>query len=393
MSQHTSPAITLRTLPLPVRLVLTTFLIAVGLGYFWGMAQIHFKHSSGGDPLPGVTALVNRFSGQPWPRIERDETLAVVPDARPRIDTNAPKVPGVKIKSIINTRCVVCHGKDGEKEDVLFETYEQIAKYFEKKVQYPKGHFYSVVTGLRDPKHKTSGWGRNNMVRAFFEKSEDWDDVKNQPDIEKQRSAEQTAVIAWLDDGAPEFSYNEDAFPLSDIAVGKVITEKFRTQATKLPKDLMIPVPKAVDPFKQAKAKQLSVDGLTQSTHAHLLSFAMLWALTGLIFAVTSYPTVIKCILAPLVLIFQVIDISCWWLARLEGPGPYFAIAIAGTGAVVGLGLGLQIMLSLFNMYSFKGKVVLAGMLLVGMIGFGVVAKKVVLPQLEEEKKMSEQRS
>ena len=43
---------TLRDLPLPAKLVVTTFLISVGLGYLWAMAQIHFKHASAGEPMP-----------------------------------------------------------------------------------------------------------------------------------------------------------------------------------------------------------------------------------------------------------------------------------------------------------------------------------------------------
>ncbi len=389
MSQLTSTGVTLRNLPLPVKLVLTTFLITVGLGYFWGMAQIHFKHSSGGDPLPGVTALVNRFSGQPWPRIERDESIAVTPESRPPFNPDAPKVAGIKIKSIINDRCVVCHGPDGEKDDKALDSYAGIQKYFEKTVPYPKGQMHFVLSGNRGK------FNKSNMVDAFFEKSEGWKELKpaDRARIEKEREAELKAVIAWIDAGAPEATYNDDAFPLPEAAVGKIVTEKYRTLAPQLPKNADKPVPKSVDPFKQAKARQLPIDSLTQSTHAHLLSFAALWTLTGLIFAFSSYPKTVKCILAPIVLIAQVADISCWWLARLEGVGPYFAIAIAGTGAFVGVGLALQIMLSLFNMYSFKGKVVLAVMVLIGMIGFGVVATKVVIPQLEEEKKLAEQRT
>ena len=390
MSQSNSVGITLRDLPLPVRLVLTVFLISVGLGYFWGMAQIHFKHSSGGEPMPGIKDLVAHFSGVPWPKLEKDDSVAVIPEERPQADPNAPKVPGVKIKSVITDRCAVCHSKDGEKEDVPFGTYADLEKYFEKKANYPKGHFYTVVTGARD------AWNKKNMVKAFYEKSEDWKDqlkALGKAPLEKQREAEQTAVVAWLDAGAPESSYANDAFPLPDPVVAKLITEKYATTAAALPKNSQDPVPKKVDPFKEAKAKQLSIDSLTQSTHAHLVSFSMLWALTGLVFAFSSYPKTLKCLLAPIVLIAQVADISCWWLARLEGVGPYFAIAIMLTGAVVGLGLGLQIVLSLFNMYSGRGKAVIFVLMLTGAALFGVVAIKFIKPQLDEEKKAAEVRA
>ena len=86
-----------------------------------------------------------------------------------------------------------------------------------------------------------------------------------------------------------------------------------------------------------------------------------------------------RCVLSPLVLIAQVIDVACWWLARLEPPaGPYFALAIMGTGAVVGLGLVLQIMLSLLNMYGRKGKLVLVLLFLAGAGLFGLAYVKVI---------------
>jgi hypothetical protein len=116
----------------------------------------------------------------------------------------------------------------------------------------------------------------------------------------------------------------------------------------------------------------MTVEHLTQTTHLHLLSFCVLWMLTGLIFAFTSYPTSVRCILAPVVLLAQVADVSCWWLARLDGVGPYFALTIIGTGAVVGLGLWLQIVLSLFNMYKLPGRLVL--LVLLGGAVAGLVA-------------------
>src|SRR5204863_271399 len=47
----------------------------------------------------------------------------------------------------------------------------------------------------------------------------------------------------------------------------------------------------------------MSLEKLTQSTHVHLLGFAMLYALTGFVFAFTRYPAWLRALLAPLVLI------------------------------------------------------------------------------------------
>ena len=115
----------------------------------------------------------------------------------------------------------------------------------------------------------------------------------------------------------------------------------------------------------------------------------MLWALTGFVFAFTRYPFAIRVALAPIVLIAQVLDIGCWWLARLDPPvGPYFALAIMGTGGIVGLGLILQIVLSLWDLYSRRGRLFLLLLFLTGGGLFGLAYVKVIEPQLQAERKI-----
>jgi hypothetical protein len=87
-----------------------------------------------------------------------------------------------------------------------------------------------------------------------------------------------------------------------------------------------------------------------------------------------------------MVLAVQVIDISCWWLARLDGVGPYFAMAILVTGGLVALGLSLQIILSLFNMYGGVGKTVLVLLFAAGAAGAACLYLNVLAPTLKAEK-------
>src|SRR6476661_1092513 len=89
---------TLRDLPVPAKLVVTTFLIAVGMGYLWAMAQIHFKHATAGEPMPTQADLVTRFSGVPWPLVPKVEEKK--DDAQDKGNAIGVKVPAVKIKTI-----------------------------------------------------------------------------------------------------------------------------------------------------------------------------------------------------------------------------------------------------------------------------------------------------
>ena len=131
----------------------------------------------------------------------------------------------------------------------------------------------------------------------------------------------------------------------------------------------------------------IGLEKLTQSTHAHLLSFAVLFSLTGLVFAFTSYYTWLRCLLGPWVLIAVVADVSLWWLARLSDQwGPYFAYAIIGTGAAAGVGLGLQVTLSLLNMYGWKGKFVILLIYLVALAGAWQLYVNKVKPGLDAKR-------
>jgi hypothetical protein len=65
MSQHEVTTFRLRQLPTAAKLVLTVFLITVGLGYFSAMVQLHMQHSlRNGEPMPGPDDLIAKFSGK-----------------------------------------------------------------------------------------------------------------------------------------------------------------------------------------------------------------------------------------------------------------------------------------------------------------------------------------
>ncbi len=112
-------------------------------------------------------------------------------------------------------------------------------------------------------------------------------------------------------------------------------------------------------PYITVKASgAMSLNKLAQTTHVHLLGFAVLYCLTGLILAFSSYPGIVRAVIAPLPLAAQVVDISFWWLARLDAPwGPHFATCIVYSGQVVAMALFAQIVLGLWDLFNRVGKV------------------------------------
>lgn len=399
MSTPTSPApprFLLRDLPLPAKLVVTCFLISVGLGYLWAMAQIHFQHASMGRTMPSVEDLVARFSGVPWPLEPRPENPEDGPsESIARREQIGQVGDAVKIKTIIDSRCVRCHKKGEQKGDAPLTNHKEILKQLQPNRTHSKGRMFTVLNGKREDWEK-------NMVAAFFEESDGWDKLTadEQKKEEPRRNAERLALLAWIEAGAPRADYEANQFPLPPNFPVNDLSESLYVKSAPL-------APGAVDAnsttksreekeraerWQRAQQRRLSSEKLTQSTHAHLLTFSILWAATGLVFAFTSYSAFVRCLISPLVLIAQVADVACWWLARLNPPfGPYFALAIMATGAIVGLGLGTQITLSLFNMYGRKGKLVLALLFLCGAGLFALTYATVITAQIQDERVRVEQ--
>src|SRR5207237_2382270 len=220
--------------------------------------------------------------------------------------------------------------------------------------------------------------GTGSMGAAFFQRdggdytNEIKDDPAKKPKLDAEREGEREAVKLWIHrpDAERKAAYDDDKLPKpatlinitpeylhgDSIKVKTILTERCARchqpdgDAEKYPlqtyaqisKYLEVPHVETPAPGSWVRSeRQLGIEKLTQSTHAHLLTFAVLFGLTGFLFAFTSYPRGVRLIVAPLVLFAQVIDVSCWWLARIPDVGPYFAYAILGTGTVVGLGLAV----------------------------------------------------
>ncbi len=352
-----APRISLRELPFASRIVLSVFLIAVGLGYFSAMIQLHMKHSKrDGEPLPTGLDVVAVFAGlEPY-------------------DPNA-KAPRSHIETLLSA--------DPEAQDV----------------------------------------GKNNMAPAFYAKSKGGAALRGGgPDIATARShrdGELQSMLAWIrsDAATKKAAYENDSFARPDPFKDMPVTPEFlapdgtvkvqslveaRCQNCHSAQAPALDSYSALEPLITApsreiidgkwvrSAKQPDIERLTQSTHAHLLTFAILFALTGLTFSFTTYWAGIRAVLGPIVLVAQVVDISFWWLALVPHYGVYFAYGILGTGAVVGIGMTMQIVLSLVNMYGLKGKIVVLLVLFGVATALATVGLVVIQPALNVERQKAE---
>ena len=343
---NATPRFVLRDLSLPSRLVIAAFLIAVGLGYFSALVQLHFQHATSGNLLPGteetVAAYHGRFGMSQLERLLRaDESQSFNgtgsmrqaffgKSARWRIDTNPKKKTAEQIQALRTER-------EGEVEAVLDW----------------------IVTGLskddyeRD-KHSLPGQFASHPVTDRYVVKDANDKPANPPQVKIKSILDERCVRCHSADkgGIPA------QFPLDTYEDIQAYAEKDNVSG-------------------------MSLTRLAQTTHVHLLGFSMLFGLTGIIFSFTSYPGFVRGLFGPLTLVAQVADIGCWWLSRYD---PLFAYIMLATGGVVALGLCIHILFGLWDLFGAGGRTVLFVLLLLGA-GLAAYLKLTVLdPYLSREK-------
>jgi len=356
---------TLIDLPLPARLVLAAFLITVGIGYLSALVQLRVQHASNGEAMPGVEDVRRVFHGvEGMSRLER---LLTAPMTLP-------------------------FNGEGQMQSAIMEPSEA-----EKKRE---------VTAL---------------LNKDMAKQQAYPDFKPRSKEElaklalQMRDGERLALIDWVKAGAPVGPYTKDEYSGTDKLRADLqlddddnplVTEQFvtkdnagknavqiqlifytrcvrchRESAGGFPAQFPLDSYDNLKPYTSVeKPSGMSLPKLAQSTHVHLLGFAVLWCMTGLIFACTGLPGWIRAIFGPWTLIAQVADIACWWLA---GTDVRFADAIMVTGGLVGLGLSIQILGGCLCLFRRGGWFLMLIVLI--FVGFGVatVYFKAVEPRLK----------
>jgi hypothetical protein len=362
----TPRSFTLRELPLAARLTLALFLISVGIGYVSALVQLHFQHASPGEALPTTDDAVRTFHGHVGDK------------------------PKSKIEQLLPEEF------EGKK---LNGQGQMTVAFFKRADDYTE----AISNKAKELAKKQGGKPKDPAIKEAAK-----------AEVDKERHGERLAMMAWVQAGAKKTEYEDDKFVLPDnlaklpitpqylveedgkpaeprtLKIHSLFTERCATCHSEGGEAKNFPLTSFDEIKKYATvqtASGMSLEKLTQTTHVHLLGFSMLYGLTGLILAFSSYPGWLRVLLCPLPLLAQVIDISCWWLARLPEPqGPMFARLIVITGALVAVGLFLHIVLSLFNLFSKKAWLVL--FLLFGVAGFGgyITKTRVIDPFIAQEK-------
>lgn len=339
----------LRELSLPTRLAIAAFLVSVGIGYFSALVQLHFQHASPGKMLPDAEDAVQVFHGRE--KMSQLEKLLVADEGKP---------------------------------------------------------FNGSGTMRNTFTSRSAGWTGAINKRA---RQKGISLGKAESELRAERDGERLALISWIAGGADKCSFENNVFMMPKALEKVAITEEFveRDEADGTIKVKIASILEKrcsrchaegvggsaaqfpLDNWEQlheycevqTATSAISIQKLAQTTHIHLLGFAMLYGLTGVIFSFSSYPTWVRAILSPWPLLIQVADISFWWLARLD---PAFAHAIVISGSLVALGVFLQITLSLANMFGRTGKVLLVAAIVCSGVGGYLVKTEWIDPFLARER-------
>jgi hypothetical protein len=338
---------TLRDLPLATRLVLAVYLLAVGIGYFSGLVQLHFQRASSGKLLPNLEENIEAF-----------------------------------------------HGKTGASQ------LERILMADESKPFNGEGSMKPAFLT------KSAGWSR---AIKQLQKEKKIEAAQAEKELRAQREGELLALLDWIRAGASKEDYEKDNHPLPGELFDHPITVDYlvdskqekprRAKVQSIINDRCVrchsadkggaPAQFPLDNYEDIsvycqpiKTGGMSLVRLAQTTHVHLLGFAVLFCLTGLIFSFSHYPAWIRCIFGPLTLFAQLVDIACWWLSRTD---PYFTQVIMITGGVVALSLMIQIIGGLWALFGAVGRLILVVLFLGAGAGGYLLKSGVIDPYLERE--------
>ncbi len=358
-----SPRFTLRQLPLAARLLLAVFFVAVGVGYFAAMLNLRFQEGKPGDFLPSKDDVVRIYHG----------------DGRSQLERLLEAHPGMPFNG--------------------------------------QGSMRAAFT-----KQYAAGWeAARERVATKYKLNRN--DPKELDRIDRMIGArldgERRALLAWVkgdpDNDVPRVDrgpYENDRFLLTGDLATMPISRSMREDApdgkryAKVRSILEVRCVRCHDEKVGGSAGEYplrtysdvsrygmnegptgkSVQKLALSSHVHLLGTTILFGLTGLAFAFTSLPGLIRAFVAPLPLLGFLLDIAFQWLARLEGPtGETFAQGIMLTGGLVGAGLGLQVILALFSMFGWGGRLVLLVLMILTAAGGHYAKVKYLDPLLNQQ--------
>ncbi len=290
----------LRHLPTPARLLLSTFVCLIGLGYLSAVGNLYQRHELS-DEREGLTLddLRANFHGIDAPHREQDDR------------SSTPSAPKSRM-------------------------LEQIQPGGEMRKELIKGKQESV-------RALTTWLARGALEKEFNQKS-----LVETGDPSASRVIQLRCLSCHnIENGEkPDTPYGPDMFDIDYQMVWKYAApgsaQEGASQAAGSAAS-QTPSPRKLGPQ--------SLGHLLLVSHIHMLAIPVYTLILGLLFLLTRLPETARNWVAVAPMFALVADFGAWWLARfVEG----FVLIIPAAGAIYGLGIGVQILIILASMWLGK---------------------------------------
>jgi len=151
---------------------------------------------------------------------------------------------------------------------------------------------------------------------------------------------ERFKILQWVRDGAPEKDYERDIKPIIDNRCVKC-----HHGGASIPDFTQFKVLKA----RAATDTGATLQSLVRVSHIHLFGIAFIFMFIGIIFCFASgVPEYLKALAVAMPFVFQLTDITSWWLTKLS---PHFAWLVIAGGAGMAMAFVFMWIVSMYEMW------------------------------------------
>ncbi len=154
---------------------------------------------------------------------------------------------------------------------------------------------------------------------------------------------ERDKVVEWIYSGSPKAAFDSEIQPIFEKNC--ISCHSGRSGIVDLSDITEVKKLTDVDMGK-------SIGELARVSHIHLFGVGMLLFLIGRIFILCEMPGILKKIIVGIPFLAIFMDIGSWWLTHWK---PLFAYAVMLGGGLTGLSIAFQILMSLYQMWLYKG--------------------------------------
>jgi len=155
-------------------------------------------------------------------------------------------------------------------------------------------------------------------------------------------------ILDWIDNGAKESTFNTDVAPILN---DNCIMCHSPQSGMGLPS-----LTSYKDVIKLTETDTgASIQSLVRVSHIHFFGLAFLLFFIGRVFILCEMPVMVKRITVAIPFITVLVDIISWYITKYL---PGFAYVVVISGALMGVSIVGQILISIYQMWFYKPKVV-----------------------------------